>query len=62
MNNISLLTQALTTPSSQLLENNERLESYGSSLISLIVLVELYLTRDYKYLENDLDTIRKQRI
>lgn len=62
MTNIPLLNAALTTPSSQLAVNNERLESYGSSLISLVVLLELYLTREIKYMENDLDSIRKQRI
>jgi dsRNA-specific ribonuclease len=41
--------------------NNERLESYGDSLMTLMVILELYLTRDKAYMENDLDGIRKSR-
>lgn len=34
---------------------------YGNSAISLVVNVELYLIRESKYKENDLDILRKER-
>jgi len=39
----------------------KRLEMYGNSVISLVVNVELYLSRASKYRENDLDILRKER-
>jgi dsRNA-specific ribonuclease len=59
--NISLLNEAMTSPSTQLTTNYERLEIYGDSLITLMVIVELYLTREHSFTENDLDNLRKQR-
>ena len=56
-----LITASLTAASSQMLANNERLESYGDSLITLLVILELCLTRDQSHVENDLDSARKSR-
>ena len=41
--------------------NNERLESYGDSLMTLLVILELCLMRDKSHAENDLDSARKSR-
>lgn len=42
--------------------NNERLESYGDAIINMLVILELYLTKNKADAEeNELDTIRKSR-
>lgn len=60
--NLPLINEALTSPHTQLVDNYERLEIYGDALISFLVIVELYLTREKRFNENDLDNLRKQRI
>lgn len=60
--NIQLVNEALTAPQAQTGTNYERLEIYGDALISMLVIVELYLTRKKQYSENDLDSLRKTRI
>lgn len=59
---LPLINEALTSPHTQLVNNYERLEIYGDALISFLVIVELYLNREKKFNENDLDNLRKQRI
>jgi dsRNA-specific ribonuclease len=60
--NLPLINAALTSPATQILNNNERLEIYGNSVISLLAIIEIYLTRESSYTENDLDYLKKQRI
>jgi dsRNA-specific ribonuclease len=59
--NIPLVNASLTASSTQMQANNERLESYGDSLIAFLVILELFLTRHASDYENELDSLRKSR-
>lgn len=45
LNNLSLVNASLTAPQTQMAINNERLKTYGDSLISLLYSVDIYLNR-----------------
>jgi hypothetical protein len=58
LNNIDLMLEALTAPNANRNYDYERLEFYGDSVISFLVILELFLTKDYDYKEGDLDFYR----
>jgi glutamyl-tRNA reductase len=49
----------LTSPSTQLLSNNERLKTYGDALMSVLFITDCYLNRSDLDTERELDTKRK---
>jgi len=59
--NLPLVNASLTASSTQMQANNERLESYGDSLIAFLVILELFITRNASDFENELDSMRKSR-
>jgi len=59
--NLPLVNASLTSSSTQMQANNERLESYGDSLMAFLVILELFLTRHASDYENELDSLRKSR-
>jgi hypothetical protein len=59
--NLPLVNASLTASSTQMQANNERLESYGDSLIAFMVILELFITRNASDFENELDSMRKSR-
>jgi dsRNA-specific ribonuclease len=59
--NLPLVNASLTATSTQMQANNERLESYGDSLIAFLVILEVFLTRHSSDFENELDSLRKSR-
>ena len=59
--NLPLVNASLTATSTQMQANNERLESYGDSLIAFLVILEVFLTRHASDFENELDSLRKSR-
>jgi dsRNA-specific ribonuclease len=50
-----MYVEALTAPTSHRDYDYERLEFYGDSVISFLVILELFLTKDHTYKEGDLD-------
>jgi len=52
------MKEALTSPNAGRHYDYERLEFYGDSVISLLVILELFLTKDYQHKEGDLDFYR----
>lgn len=62
LNNVNLMMEALTAPNANRNYDYERLEFYGDSVISFLVILELFLTQNYKYQEGDLDFLRIQKV
>lgn len=58
LNNVDLMMQALTAPNANRNYDYERLEFYGDSVISFLVILELFLTKNYEYKEGPLDFYR----
>lgn len=58
LNNIDLIMEALTAPNANRNYDYERLEFYGDSVISFLVILELFLTKNYSYKEGPLDFYR----
>ena len=58
LNNIDLIMEALTSPNANRNYDYERLEFYGDSVISFLVILELFLTKDYAFKEGPLDFYR----
>lgn len=58
LNNVDLMMEALTAPNANRNYDYERLEFYGDSVISFLVILELFLTKDYEYKEGPLDFYR----
>lgn len=56
------MLEALTAPNANRNYDYERLEFYGDSVISFLVILELFLTKDYDYKEGDLDFYRIQQV
>jgi dsRNA-specific ribonuclease len=56
------MVEALTSPGAGKIYDYERLEFYGDSVISLLVIVELFLKMDYNHKENWLDHERVNRV
>ena len=59
LNNLTLVNCSLTAPQSQMIINNERLKTYGDSLLSILFLTDVYLNRTNQNSEKDLDSKRK---
>jgi dsRNA-specific ribonuclease len=55
LNNIDIIMEALTAPNVNRNYDYERLEFYGDSVISFLVILELFLTKEYSYKEGSLD-------
>lgn len=51
----SLVVEALTSPTANRPVDYERLEFYGDSVISFLVILELFLCGDKNWTEGDLD-------
>lgn len=62
LNNIDLIMEALTAPNANRNYDYERLEFYGDSVISFLVILELFLTKNYTYKEGPLDFYRIQQV
>lgn len=62
LNNVDLMMQALTAPNANRNYDYERLEFYGDSVISFLVILELFLTKNYEYKEGPLDFYRIQQV
>lgn len=62
LNNIDLIMEALTAPNANRMYDYERLEFYGDSVISFLVILELFLTKNYTYKEGPLDFYRIQQV
>jgi dsRNA-specific ribonuclease len=58
LNNIDLMMEARTAPNANRNYDYERLEFYGDSVISFLVILELFLTKEYDYKEGHLDFYR----
>lgn len=58
LNNIDLMMEALTAPNANRNYDYERLEFYGDSVISFLVILELFLTKEYDFKEGHLDFYR----
>jgi hypothetical protein len=56
------MMEALTAPNANRNYDYERLEFYGDSVISFLVILELFLTKDYIFKEGDLDFYRIQQV
>lgn len=54
--------EALTSPNANRNYDYERLEFYGDSVISFLVILELFITKSYAYKEGPLDHFRIQRV
>lgn len=54
--------EALTAPNANRNYDYERLEFYGDSVISFLVILELFLTKEYSYKEGSLDQFRIQQV
>jgi expansin (peptidoglycan-binding protein) len=54
--------EALTAPNANRNYDYERLEFYGDSVISFLVILELFLTKNYAYKEGPLDFYRIQQV
>ena len=53
---------ALTAPNANRNYDYERLEFYGDSVISFLVILELFVTKNYSYKEGPLDFFRIQQV
>ena len=62
LNNIDLMVEALTSPNACRIYDYERLEFYGDSVISFLVILELFLTKPYNHKENSLDFYRIKQV
>ena len=62
LNNIDLMMEALTAPNANRNYDYERLEFYGDSVISFLVILELFLTKEYDFKEGHLDFYRIQQV
>ena len=62
LNNVDLMMQALTAPNANRNYDYERLEFYGDSVISFLVILKLFLTKNYEYKEGPLDFYRIQQV
>lgn len=60
--NFRLMIEALTAPTAHREYDYERLEFYGDSVITFMVILELFLTKDHSYKEGDLDFYRIKTI
>ena len=58
LNNIHLVMEALTAPNANRSYDYERLEFYGDSVISFLVILELFISKSYTYKEGPLDFYR----
>jgi dsRNA-specific ribonuclease len=56
------MMEALTAPNANRNYDYERLEFYGDSVISFLVILELFLTKPYDYKEGHLDFYRIQQV
>jgi hypothetical protein len=56
------MMEALTAPNANRNYDYERLEFYGDSVISFLVILELFLTKDYEYKEGPLDFYRIKQV
>ena len=54
--------EALTAPNANRNYDYERLEFYGDSVISFLVILELFITKEYSYKEGSLDQFRIQQV
>lgn len=62
LKNIDLIMVALTAPNANRNYDYERLEFYGDSVISFLVILELFVTKSYSYKEGPLDFFRIQQV
>mmetsp|Transcript_28083 Transcript_28083/g.42476 ORF Transcript_28083/g.42476 Transcript_28083/m.42476 type:complete len:131 (-) Transcript_28083:1488-1880(-) len=62
LNNVDLVMEALTAPNANRHYDYERLEFYGDSVISFLVILELFLTKEYNYKEGPLDFYRIKQV
>jgi len=62
MKHPELVIEALTSPTANRPTDYERLEFYGDSVISFLVILELFLCGDKTWSEGDLDKERIQRV
>jgi|LauGreDrversion4_2_1035121.scaffolds.fasta_scaffold59894_4 dsRNA-specific ribonuclease len=53
--NLPQVNAALTAPSTHHMQNYERLEIYGDTVISLLVVLEIYVLRNQMDTQNELD-------
>ena len=51
LRNIDIIMEALTAPNANRNYDYERLEFYGDSVISFLVILELFLTKEYSFKE-----------
>ena len=56
------MMEALTAPNANRNYDYERLEFYGDSVISFLVILELFLTKEYEFKEGQLDFYRIQQV
>ena len=56
------MMEALTAPNANRNYDYERLEFYGDSVISFLVILELFLTQNYVFKEGSLDFLRIQKV
>lgn len=56
------MVEALTSPTASRPCHYERLEFYGDSVISFLVILELFLTKPYAYKEDSLDFYRIKQV
>jgi len=62
LKNLDLIMVALTAPNANRNYDYERLEFYGDSVISFLVILELFVTKNYAYKEGPLDFFRIQQV
>jgi hypothetical protein len=62
LNNIHLVMEALTAPNANRSYDYERLEFYGDSVISFLVILELFISKSYTYKEGPLDFYRIKKV
>lgn len=62
LNNIPLIMEALTAPNANRNYDYERLEFYGDSVISFLVILELFISKSYRYKEGPLDFYRIKKV
>jgi len=62
LNNIDIMMEALTAPNANRNYDYERLEFYGDSVISFLVILELFLSKEYDFKEGQLDFYRIQQV
>lgn len=62
LKNIDLIMVALTAPNANRNYDYERLEFYGDSVISFLVILELFVAKNYSFKEGPLDFFRIQQV